>query len=115
MLKPDSFAILEMGEFEDRYFIEVDRGTESGPRITDKAKAYVLYWQSGREQEAEGVFPWVIWVTTTPKRQALLIDALTRLPAERWQLFLVTTMAEAAEGMAAGTVGQIEDQKEVKL
>jgi len=114
VLKPDAFAVLELGEFEDRYFIEVDRGTESGPRITEKAKAYVRYWQSGREQEAESVFPWVIWVTTTVQRRALLIDALTRLPAEHWQLFLVTTMSAAAEAMAAGPAGATSDLKEVK-
>jgi hypothetical protein len=113
VLKPDAFAVLEVGDFEDRYFVEIDCGTESSPKITDKAKVYARYWQAGREQGESGVFPWVIWVTTTSRRQALLTEALTRLPADHWQLFIVTTMGNAATLMIEGPPMELDNEKEV--
>ena len=65
MLKPDAFAVIHIGDFEDRYFIEADCDTEPGPRITEKARAYIRYWQTGREDEAHGIFPYVLWVAVT--------------------------------------------------
>jgi hypothetical protein len=111
-LKPDAFAVLDLDRFEDRYFIEVDLATESGTRITSKAEAYVRYWQSGWEQSASGVFPQVLWVTTTKARRDLMAAALTRLPTEHWQLFAVVKADEAADLMTKGTVQSITSREE---
>lgn len=100
-LKPDAFAVLEADEFEDHFFIEVDRATESTTRIATKAKAYVRYWQSGREQAEAGLFPRVLWVVPTEKRADRLTETLAGLPPEHWQLFAVTT-AEGAEAQMTG-------------
>jgi len=113
-LKPDALAVVHLADYEDRYFVEADCGTEPGPRITAKARAYIRYWQSGREQAQHGVFPYVLWITTTPERKDLLVDALARLPAEHWQLFLVTTAQEAVERISTGTFVSITNRKELK-
>jgi hypothetical protein len=96
VLKPDAYLIGTSGAYEDRYFIEIDRATESRTRITDKALNYVRYWQSGREQTAHGIFPRVLWSVPDDVRAQQLIDALGELPAEHWQLFTVAIEAEAA-------------------
>jgi len=113
-LKPDALAVVHLADYEDHYFIEADCDTEPGPRITAKARAYIRYWQSGREQENHGIFPYVLWMTTTPKRRAFLVDTLAGLPAEHWQIFLVTTAEEAVDGISTGTFMPITNRKEVE-
>jgi hypothetical protein len=110
-LKPDAFAVIHLHDFEDRIFIEIDRGTEPMPRITTKAKTYIRYWQTGREQSSTGVFPLVLWVTPDENRLALLVDALTDLPAEHWQLFMVTTTDQAAKQLTSGTTEPITKER----
>ena len=95
-LKPDALVVVGLDDFEDRYFIEADCGTEPGPRIRAKAKTYVRYWQSGREQADTGIFPYVLWIAPNGKRAAFLVDILANLAAEHWQLFMVTTAETAA-------------------
>jgi hypothetical protein len=113
-LKPDALAVVHLGTFEDRYFIEADCGTEAGPRIVAKARAYVRYWQSGREEAAHGFFPYVLWVTPTSRRRAFLVDVLAKLPPEQWQLFVVAPAEEAAARMAAGTFDPVGTRQAVQ-
>ena len=114
VLKPDAFATLHIENFEDRYFIEVDLATEDGPRILTKARTYIRYWQSGKEQESSGVFPYVAWLTTTEDRRVFLTDTLAKLPAEHWQLFIVSTIDELTQSLSNGTFLPINNKpKEV--
>ena len=94
-LKPDAFVICDAEDFEYRYFVEVDRATESTTRILAKSRDYVRYWQSGREQATTGLFPLVVWVVPDANRHAQLVSALSELPPEHWSLFVVTTASEA--------------------
>lgn len=102
VLKPDAYVVIDSGPYEDRYFIEMDCGTESLPRLTDKARLYARYWQSGREQAASGVFPLVLWLAPDPKRAEGIVHALARLPASDWRLFAVTTAERAVYQLIAG-------------
>jgi hypothetical protein len=95
-VKPDAFAALGIGEFEQRMFIEIDCGTESLPTIARKCRRYGDYWQSGDEQRQHGVFPKVWWLASSPRRAARLADVVATLPAEHQQLFGVGLAAEAA-------------------
>jgi Replication-relaxation len=97
ILKPDAFTVIYLGDFEERYLIEVDCGTEPGPRISAKARTYIRYFQTGREQERTGIFPFVLWICTTADRAEFLVRTLAALPAEHWQLFQVTTLAQTVE------------------
>ena len=97
VLKPDAYARIELDGYEDRWFLEIDRGTEDLGRIQRKARTYVQYWQVGRET----VFPRVLWVTVRPARQAAVVRALAALPAESWQLFQVCLDAQLAATVAA--------------
>jgi hypothetical protein len=90
-LKPDAYAVTYRGEFEERMFLEVDRGTEDGPRIQRKLKVYVTYWRNGKEQEREGVFPLTCWIAPSEARASFLADVVARLPETDQRLFVVTT------------------------
>jgi hypothetical protein len=95
VLKPDAFVIVHNGAFEDRFFVELDRATESSTRIIEKARLYLRYWQSGNEQAQADVFPLVVWVVPDERRKDQLVDALGGLSPEHWQLFLVVTNGNA--------------------
>jgi hypothetical protein len=107
VLKPDAEVGLRTsngrdGEWEDRWFIEVDRSTESRPTLARKLERYVQYWQTGREQHTAGVFPKVLWIVPDEARHAVLIDEFGRTPVAAWPLFAATTEAEAMTRMKAG-------------
>ena len=95
LVRPDLFASLGSGEYELRWFVELDRATESLPVIRRKCRLYADYYQSGVEQAQGGVFPRVCWVVPTEARaEALnrLIDRDPRLPSG---LFVVATTGAA--------------------
>lgn len=100
VLKPDALAAVESGEFDDRWWLEVDNDTESPSRIARKAALYVQAYQlaiTGREP-----FPKVLWVCTTAEREVQLRRALRGLPDEHWDLMAVTKLDALAAVIAAG-------------
>ena len=71
-MKPDLFAVTAGGEYEDSWFIEVDMNTESPSIVLEKCRRYILYRQSGIEQQTRGVFPLVVWLVQSDSRKAKL-------------------------------------------
>jgi len=76
VLKPDLSVVTATGDFEDHWFIEVDRGTESIPTLLRQCQAYARYRRSGIEQQAVDVFPRIIWLLPTERRRDRLLDAI---------------------------------------
>jgi hypothetical protein len=109
LLKPDAFVITGSGEWEDRWFLEIDRSTESPSRLRTKAEAYISYWLSGREQADTDVFPRVVWVVPDESRKAKIVDVLASIPAEHWRLFGVCSDDQFADVIIAGA-GDFDDQ-----
>jgi hypothetical protein len=102
VLKPDAFIRLQLGDFEDCWFIEVDRGTESLPTVARKCLVYRRYWQNGSEQARHGVFPRVLWIVPDARRAEAVTDVCGRQPAEAWQLFTVATRGQAVARLLRG-------------
>lgn len=100
--KPDAYVRLAMGAFEDSWFIEVDRSTESISTLTRKLDVYRRYWSSGIEQAKEGVFPRVLWLVPDERRHQVVSDACNRQPSEAWQLNQVTVYDDAVGLMIGG-------------
>ncbi len=96
-LKPDLFTRLAVGALEDRWFVEIDRATESPATITRKARVYLAHYRSGAEQTAHGVYPRVLWSVPDARRAAVVTEAL---PAGAARLFVVCTHAEAVGRLA---------------
>jgi hypothetical protein len=104
ILKPDAHVVIASGEFEYHWYVEIDRATESRPRITAKARLYVEYYETGLEQTRHDVFPQILWAVPDAHRQSQIIDALAKLDAETWHLFAVTTF----ENIVAGLVSEVD-------
>ena len=96
VLKPDLFAITLSGQYEDRWFFEVDLDTESPIKIVEKCEKYHRYYRSGLEQQKSEVFPLTVWIVPTNDRKERLLahirEAFNRLP----KLFAVITKDELA-------------------
>ena len=88
-LKPDLFVRTAAGEFEDYWFLEIDRGTESLPTLIRKCLAYERHRSSGREQASTGVYPRVVWLIAEPRRRLALKRALAADSRVRSDLFVV--------------------------
>ena len=78
ILKPDLFAITASGDFEDHWFIEVDRATESVPTVVGQCEQYERYRRSGTEQARVGLFPRVLWLVPDEHRRSRMRTAIAR-------------------------------------
>lgn len=90
-LRPDLFVSLGAEEYEYRYFIEIDLGTESLPRLIAKCQTYDAYYRTGAEQRRHGVYPRVLWIMHDEHRTAKLRDLIERSRSLTPELFVVTT------------------------
>jgi hypothetical protein len=96
VLRPDAFMSIGVSEYELRWFIEVDRASESLPVIVRKCWLYADYYQSGAEQAAHGgVFPRVCWIVPDERRAERLRLAIARDRMLPERLFVVTTGEQA--------------------
>ena len=93
VLKPDLFVALGIGDFEHRWFIEVDRSTESLPTILRKCQIYAAYYASGDEQHEHGVFPRVLWIAPNEDRVRRLQHAIEGDQRVATELFVVASDA----------------------
>ncbi len=101
-LKPDSFVRIGSGDFEDSWFIEIDRGTEGSRALLGKLRQYLAYQASGSEQAAHGVFPKVLWLVPDEQRARVIEACIAGLPRADRGLFRVELFAEAVD-VVAGT------------
>jgi hypothetical protein len=101
-LKPDAEALIHQGPYDDRWFFEVDLGTESPATLDRKLSRYVAYWRTGYEQSITGVFPRVLWIVPDEARHAVLVDAFGRQPIEARPLFVAATAGAAAGRVIEG-------------
>jgi hypothetical protein len=105
-LKPDAFVRLGAGEWEERCFIEVDLATEGRGALARKTRAYADYYKTGREQATDGVFPRVVWLTTTGKRTRL-IQAVADAHAPIAGLFAVGLLDDAVQTLSGGAASGV--------
>lgn len=74
-LKPDAMVSLLTSEFEDHWYLEIDRATESLQAVLRKCRLYEDYRLTGRAQAEHGVFPRVLWLVPTERRRGALTAA----------------------------------------
>jgi hypothetical protein len=103
LLKPDLFVLTVNDEYEYRWFVEVDLGTEHAPAIQRKCRAYEAYYRSGIEQAKVGLFPRVLWVAPDDERVERIQRAVEHTADLTVGLFVVTTTAQAIKVLGAGT------------
>jgi hypothetical protein len=93
-LKPDLDAATCCGEYEDHWFLEVDLATESPATVARKCEQYLAYMRSGKEQEACGVFPSVVWSVPDAKRKGSLQSNIAEALDKDSRIFVVITLDE---------------------
>lgn len=94
VLKPDMAVVTANGseaEYEDHWFIEVDRGTESLPTLLKQCERYEAYRRSGAAQADLGVFPIIVWVVPDERRANNLSARLKAARGVRVEAYRVTT------------------------
>lgn len=77
-IKPDAYVEVEVGDYLDRYFVEVDMATESPTTLRNKADAYAAYRLSGHEQTRTGAFPLVLWLVPDDHRRLVVQKVIAR-------------------------------------
>ncbi|HJQ00854.1 MAG TPA: replication-relaxation family protein [Jatrophihabitans sp.] len=104
ILKPDLYAVTISGDYEDHWFIEVDRATESLPTLLKKCAQYQHYRASNQEQQRHGVFPRVLWIVPTERYAEALRRAIARtahLPTELFRVCTVPSLPAALQEPSA--------------
>ncbi|MCW1077354.1 replication-relaxation family protein [Streptococcus anginosus] len=76
ILKPDAFAKITVGEYEDFFFFELDRSSESPTRIVNTCKKYIHYYNTGIEQRINEVFPFVLWIVPDERRKQNITNVI---------------------------------------
>ena len=105
VLKPDLAAITipkQQDEFEDHWFIEVDRATESIPTVLRQCRAYEACRQSGAVQAERGVFPIVVWVVPTQRRADNIARGIRQARGLDAELYRVCTYEELLPPLLGG-------------
>lgn len=102
MLRPDLYVSLGVGEFEHRWFCEVDRGTEHLPALIRKCRQYETYYATGAEQRDHGVFPRACWIVPDTRRADRLRAAIEKDARLTNALFVITTHDQAITTLAGG-------------
>jgi len=112
-LKPDLYAMIDYGEYDDRWFFEVDLDSESPCIILEKCKRYDYYYRTGAEHKETGVFPQVVWImsSTTRKKNLKQHIADCRELQEK-SLFLVIMPDELTTLLRIGVEALIQEEGE---
>ncbi|HEX4401717.1 MAG TPA: replication-relaxation family protein [Galbitalea sp.] len=101
-VKPDLAVVSASEDYEDHWFLEMDRGTESIPTLIGKCQLYERYRASGIEQANVGIFPHVIWLLPTEHRAELLRMAIAKQAGLDPRLFITITTDQLVALVSAG-------------
>ena len=93
-LKPDLFAVTTYSNYEDRWFVEVDLGTESPAQIVSKCNVYLNYYYTGIEQRETKMFPFVLWIVPDQNRKKRLKEYIKENITDHPKMFLIITPNE---------------------
>jgi hypothetical protein len=90
VLKPDAWTVYETAEWEDHWWLEVDRATESLPTLDRKLAQYVAFAANGQPGPL-GVTPRVLLTVPNAARLTAAQRVIDNLPAPADQLIQLQT------------------------
>lgn len=106
VLRPDALAVLASSDVEDIWWLEIDRGTESLPRLAEMLRRYLTFAESGVPGPG-GVVPRVL-VSVTSEERARAVRGLTRrLPPLASELFVICREPDIAAVLASELLGEV--------
>lgn len=100
VLKPDAYLIAELSDWEQHWWIEVDRGTESLPTLRRKLTEYLRIVGSG-DLGPLGVVPRVMVTVLDDRRLGHVLGVMRVLPAPAEQLFRAVLAKDALRTVAS--------------
>lgn len=107
---PDAFFGLKTPAGKSYFFLEVDMGTESLKRFTQKIIAYKQYWKSGAYTERYGYRHFrVLTVCQGERRLANLIQAAGMAGGKRMFLFSTVSLVETETPLSAVWLPPVND------
>lgn len=95
-LKPDAYLVLATPTYRDCWWLEIDRATESKPRIKRKIRSYIDHLTTGGTGP-DGIPPRILFTTPDTARRNTISKVITILAAEARmdQMVCVTTQTNA--------------------
>jgi len=105
VLQPDLYVMTgdpRDSAFVNRWFVEVDRGTENPARLLDKCARYETYRRTGSEQADAGSFPLVVWIMQSDAHADRLSAAVHRDTSLDAALYRITTAERFIETIRGG-------------
>ena len=106
-LRPDLFAVINCGDYEDRWFFEVDLKTEAPVTVIEKCRRYYQYYQSNLEQKLHGVFPLSVWIVPDEARKESIVAHIRAEFAKLPRIFIVITPDELKKLIRQGVDGRM--------
>ena len=104
-LRPDLFALTNCGDYEDRWFIEIDLDTEAPITVIEKCRRYHDFYRSNLEQKQHKVFPLVVWIVPEEKRKASIAAHIKAEFKHQPKIFIVITPDELENLIRQGVEG----------
>jgi hypothetical protein len=97
-LKPDAYLVLATPTYQDCWWLEIDRATESRHRIKRKIQSYMDHLTTGGTGP-DGIPPRILFTTPDTTRSATIRKVITTLATETRadQMVCVTTHADAPQ------------------
>lgn len=108
VLRPDALAVLASPDVEDVWWLEIDRGTESLPRLVAMLRRYLAFAESGVPGPG-GVVPRVLISVTSEERARAVRSLIRRMPPLASELFLVCQEPEIAAVLAAELLDEVRE------
>jgi hypothetical protein len=102
IVRPDLFLVTVTDEYEDAWFLEIDRGTESPAAISRKCHAYDRYWRNGQEQQRHGSFPLTLWVCPNERRARKIEQVVSTARNLNRNLFRTIPQNDLLDSIARG-------------
>lgn len=100
VLRPDFYVSVGVGEQHyDRWWLEIDRDTESLPRIRVKCLLFLEYMRSVSPKD--GAHPRVLWVVPTDLRADRIREVVASLPESDRHHFAVAVFEDAVSFIAS--------------
>ena len=113
ILRPDAYTAIGNDRYIDRWWIEIDMGTESPAAITAKLANYLAFARSGAEGP-DGTMPRVLFTAPSLSRKKRLRQIVQDLPSPALDIFRVAefgeSMAYLAEELALETGPSVEGE-----
>ncbi|MFC5289374.1 replication-relaxation family protein [Actinokineospora guangxiensis] len=98
-LRPDALVRLAKGHRTNRWFVEVDRGTEGLGVIRRKCQRYLSYEHTGLEQVEHHAFPQVLWLVPSQQRAAQVKQVVDQLQPQMAPVFVVSRLQDISDAL----------------